>query len=356
MPITSPSYFPPSRSNGSVIGLTAGRNVVGAKDFLGGQSAGDNSTVGSLIVIGDSAAKGGMTDALLVGSIAIGVNALQSSTISDSGAGPNTIIGTNAAKALRIGGGNVVLGDNAFAQAVGAAGNATLNNTVIGSGAASNLGAANTTNSTVIIGAKCVNGNGATINQSVFIGAFAGSNLGAAGGISTSASTVVGYNSGTQLGQSTQIIAIGANCITQGHRGDQNIAIGNNIVFPSTFPSSHGNIILGMNGTLPLNVTNCIAIGTGAGVSIPAGAGGHVAIEYWDGVTNINLIYGLIGGNLYLGNSAGGGRNLNGTNGVQIFNGVASTVNPAGGGYFYALAGALHWVGSSGTDTILAPA
>jgi hypothetical protein len=40
---------------------------------------------------------------------------------------------------------------------------------------------------------------------------------------------------------------------------------------------------------------------------------------------------------------------------VRVINGAAGAVNPVGGGYFYVLNGALHWVGSSGTDTIIAP-
>lgn len=40
---------------------------------------------------------------------------------------------------------------------------------------------------------------------------------------------------------------------------------------------------------------------------------------------------------------------------VQIPNGAAGTVAPVGGGYFYVLNGALHWVGPSGTDTQIAP-
>jgi hypothetical protein len=41
---------------------------------------------------------------------------------------------------------------------------------------------------------------------------------------------------------------------------------------------------------------------------------------------------------------------------VQLPNGAAGTVNPAAGGYFYVLNGALHWVSQNGTDTQVAPA
>lgn len=42
------------------------------------------------------------------------------------------------------------------------------------------------------------------------------------------------------------------------------------------------------------------------------------------------------------------------TNVVPLPNGAAGAINPVGGGYFYVLNGALHWVGSSGTDTVIA--
>lgn len=39
---------------------------------------------------------------------------------------------------------------------------------------------------------------------------------------------------------------------------------------------------------------------------------------------------------------------------VPLPNGAAGNINPVGGGYFYVLNGALHWVGSAGTDTTIA--
>jgi hypothetical protein len=41
---------------------------------------------------------------------------------------------------------------------------------------------------------------------------------------------------------------------------------------------------------------------------------------------------------------------------VPLPNGAAGTIPAAGGGYFYVLAGALHWVGGAGTDTVIAVA
>jgi len=69
----------------------------------------------------------------------------------------------------------------------------------------------------------------------------------------------------------------------------------------------------------------------------------------------------LITGNVILGNSNAGGTLLDfGTGGptnvVKLINGSKASSNPVGGGYFYVAAGALHWVGSAGTDTVVAPA
>lgn len=41
---------------------------------------------------------------------------------------------------------------------------------------------------------------------------------------------------------------------------------------------------------------------------------------------------------------------------VYLANGSPTGVNPAGGGFFYVVAGVLHWVGSGGSDTTIAPA
>lgn len=55
----------------------------------------------------------------------------------------------------------------------------------------------------------------------------------------------------------------------------------------------------------------------------------------------------------------GGGINgdifMSGATILSISNG-GPTGNPTGGGYFYVLNGAVHWVGSSGDDTQIAPA
>jgi hypothetical protein len=44
------------------------------------------------------------------------------------------------------------------------------------------------------------------------------------------------------------------------------------------------------------------------------------------------------------------------TNAIMLIDGTRGAGNPVGGGFFYSLAGALHWVGSAGTDTVVAPA
>jgi hypothetical protein len=125
--------------------------------------------------------------------------------------------------------------------------------------------------------------------------------------------------------------------------GDFNTVIGARAAV-STATTFGGCVIIGAlaTDTVAGNGTFLIAAAQSA-----AGGGSDVlALEFGNFLT----------GNLVLGNSSEGtNRDLNGTNTVKLLNGT-KTGNPIGGGYFYVSAGALHWVGSSGTDTVVAPA
>ena len=88
------------------------------------------------------------------------------------------------------------------------------------------------------------------------------------------------------------------------------------------------------------------------------------ASQFMSGDVNTRAaIYGRMDqGNLILGNSVQGTNRdwrgtTNPTNAVKLLNGtIGSGANTTGGGYFYVNAGALHWVGSAGTDTTIAAA
>lgn len=79
MPVSSPSYFPPNRADGTVVGITAGTNTVGARNFLAMKGAGLNSTANDLFVIGDTSCNDGFLTGTQDSCIVIGNNVLNSS-------------------------------------------------------------------------------------------------------------------------------------------------------------------------------------------------------------------------------------------------------------------------------------
>jgi hypothetical protein len=342
-------------------GPAAGAGASGNKSIFIGAGAGLNSTASNLIVIGNGALQGPMVDATESGTIAIGVSALAANTGSDIAARPNTAIGNLAGQAMTVGGGNVLLGASALVGGSGGGGGGAgiLNNVVIGDLASSGTTAAGLGFSqNVVIGASAGICNGGTFTQSVFIGQGAGNGMSNVGGASTTQSTVIGFNSGIGLRQSQQCVIVGANSVNTFCHGTQNTYLGNSIVHNCP-TQSVGNTIVGATGQLPDNVQHCLALGFGAGFSIGSGSIGNLVIEVWDGVTNVNVLYGdFTRGNLYFGNNGGNNaqRELTGLNNFKLFNGTKVTAAPLGGGYFYCLAGALHWVGTAGTDTTIAPA
>lgn len=116
------------------------------------------------------------------------------------------------------------------------------------------------------------------------------------------------------------------------------------------------NIAIGYENLLTGAFNNLILIGnehTGAGNIFDAGNIVALApkIDKW-------VLYGSGDtGNIVLGNSTTGDKDIGagGTNRVKLCNGTVGGI-PSSGGYFYVNAGELHWMGSGGTDTIIAPA
>lgn len=374
MPVSNPSEFPPHRAGDQIIGIESGENHVGARVFLAGQQAGNNSTITDMTVIGNLAASAGITDILLTGIIAIGPEALKSILTAD-GAGTNIAIGLNALTNLVNGGSNIAIGANALASA-----DLNNNNTVIGDNAGQFVASAgiNPLHDTVIIGSQACKmsaGHG-SVNGCVIIGA---ETLGQAlsGNINMTSSVIIGqacYNSNTFSSSAQNIIAIGQGI--DGGSGDGSIYIGGGIN-----ATGKANVSIGQeipNCGAQNNVTigdhakaigdNSVILGSLAGnFEI---AGNLLIIETGEfGVTtgqNNRLIKGSFGvpdttqvPGLILGNSSVAAGNdtfpTGAENIVGIVNGVIGSTNPVGGGYFYVSAGALHWVSSTGIDTLLAP-
>ena len=117
MPVSSPSYFPPSRATGTVVGITAGVNTTGAQSFLAGNQAGESSTSSGLIIIGYDAGNAGITGQ--DNAVIIGVDCAQS-LFTNSGKAPNdapVIIGYKALQNILSADGSVIIGSNNFGQA-----------------------------------------------------------------------------------------------------------------------------------------------------------------------------------------------------------------------------------------------
>src|SRR5271168_4881519 len=94
MPITSPSYFPPASGSDQVRGQNAGKLSTGFPLFLAGKSAGQNSTVNGLVIIGDSSGAGGITDVNLAQSVIVGDGNLSAMTAAAGVGFPVTAIGS----------------------------------------------------------------------------------------------------------------------------------------------------------------------------------------------------------------------------------------------------------------------
>jgi hypothetical protein len=395
MPISNPSYFPPNRSNGSIVGITAGRSFTGARSFLGGSGAGNNSAVNDLIVIGNLAVDAGLADANDAGTIVIGNNglgALTNAVPPNAGTdGPITIVGYNNWPLIDQKIGSVVnIGANIGGNST--PGNANVVNSVhIGNDILKNNRSLST-NSTylsghnVIVGhgaakgvATTQNGGGCAVQTSVVIGADACNTLGFDGPIPGSQfanNVVIGYQAGQGMAagqnKSSQLNVI----IGTGAGNGGATSINNNVLIGSgiTTGDNNNNTVIG-DGIIGINKSNQVLIGSTINAS-NGGArsviiGDHAAstellgddgflLETQDaGTAKRTLISGnFVRGNVVIGQCTPAQRNgiITGANLLMLVNGTIAGVNPSGGGYFYVAAGALHWVGSAGTDTPLAPA
>ena len=383
------AVIPVDRQSGPSAGAgNTGNDVI----FLGG-NAGNNNTGDQSIAIGNSALSKGNTTA---GVIAIGAGAGANLTgNSHNYAGVDIYIGTNAANSAQVTGGNVFIGNDVLRYAVS-------NNTYT-----QNI-------QSVVIGAECVINvgilNGGGIGQSNVIGyqvggpynnsmhqALAISNSNVIGAFAlkifstqtnyspVDQSDIIGYQALPNLtGNATGVIAIGQNVGTNvtGTHSSQGllntvmigagISVGNGTTEPnyavaigeSAIPNQNSVTIGWFAGNAGGSATqagvNSIMIGCGAGKS-GVTPNWTFLIESFDTVsTTKTMMYGQMdSGNLSIGNLPYADRDFTAiacTNALKLTNGTRGAGNPLGGGFFYCSAGALHWVGTSGTDTTIAPA
>lgn len=400
MPVSNPSYFGPQRSDGSIVGQTAGLLFTGDRAFLAGQGAGNQTASGGandLIIIGNLAGDAGVADANLAGSILIGNNAGSALRFSNSSDAVKQVlaIGTDCVQLMQDGSG-VYIGQDAGNMLVG---DATLpdRNVIIGQGAAENCISSSAVggqlSSMVIIGHRAMRRASAgaaaasssviigyqaallaTCNQCVYIGAVIAptatgatntiiGNAGATGLTTGSGNTLVGANSNIGT-NSTDNIGIGRTISAGGTGSTDNIILTNNGGVDVT-GSGDGNILIGSPPGISLTSTASrnILLGHNAGNGELTTSSDRFIVETFQttgSVRNALFYADMAQGNIVIGRTAPGTTrnfgNPGSTNTIGIVEGTKGASNPVGGGFFYYAAGTgLHFVGAAGTDTVLAP-
>ncbi len=398
-------------NNASGLSPTAQHIIALGADALKNDSASYQIALGWQAMGG--AGLGLQNDAFLEGSIAVGPRALASVRNSGSGGfsqdAPNIALGEDVARqALYLAGNifigskilqsyvnantadqnalNVLIGHNILDTSLGNGGTPALRSVVVGHQALAQGPTIRGTDQSVVIGYRAAyqttNAGSNGMDRCVIIGAGAylgsdtalapdvvviGRDAGTAlQGAQVDRSVVVGSTANTRSNDAVAVgfaalasknsVAIGANA----NAGSINLGTGENIAIGSAATISTGqqNIVVGSSAAYTGN--RSIAIGVGATEGELVNNDRFVIGTYITGVKR-GVLYGdMNAGNLLVGNSvAGATRGFGGaatTNALGILNGTKGATNPAGGGYFYVAAGALHWVGSAGTDTVVAPA
>lgn len=340
-----------------------------------GENAGQNLSQNDVIFIGREVMKN-TTSADQSGTVVIGQNsfgtaanlttdkALTFGALVNVGSfnAPNVVATNRIAGCVFVGTGIW----NAFVGNTGVGNNSR--NVFVGNGVAQlcTLTAQNCSDN-VFIGHQAARGGaGSGILNSVIIGSAAGTQADTQGG---SNQVIIGRQAGNA-------VTTAAGNVIIGHQAGQSVTTGgaNVIIGSSASTQGTGCVIIGDNnaqfslnnavviGTSPFGWSSTsngiIAIGNGVGTSGVAGVN-RLIIENNIAAVRQAWIYGTAGGDIVLGNSANTDRDLastGGTNRLKLINGTPGGSAPANGGYFYVVAGALHWVGSGGTDTVVAPA
>ncbi len=395
MPVSSPSYFPPNRVNGTVVGINAGTTTTGARNFLAGKNAGAFLQPSDVVVIGDSS--------LSTGTLAVPLNDanLQYAVIVGSQSGANWAFcdstQVTSAASVIVGGNNLVqntripatvsIGANVFPNIPGTNPGGCGGNVFVGVGIGQNVNQASAANGwtrNTIIGAyafKSLANSHQDCLDNVIIGAQACMNAGPSGTGSMTSNVVIGSGAVSSMTNGQLNVYVGQGCGGQQGNGLRNVVIGANADCGGGSSASGNdstvigcNSVCGTGGNNTILGSNCnsnsnqatsgnILLGSGAGHLFSAPFKNDVfLVETNYASATQSLIYGILtSGNCIIGNTSptptqrewGG---LGATNALKLLNGTAGASGPLGGGMFYVSAGALHYVGSSGTDTTLAPA
>ncbi len=393
-----------------VIGSDSGDANTGNNVFMAMAGAGDNNTGDRVIAIGVNAG----ADNVGADLIAIGENAG-----GGAGAGlitgSNICIGNNAMQTAVDATRNVVIGHSAVESIILQANQDFIDNVIIGNRALRNLDLATfSLDTSVIIGSEAgenINPTGGGSGGSVLIGFRAGRGTAAVpvsilnsviighsaalkartGGVST---VIIGFFAGEELSTGTENTLVGANAGQEIRDGSRNVMIGqgaglafnsgnfDNVIIGQIAAGQLGgrdgsrNTIIGADAHLGPNTAgdDCIVIGARANTPSFAGSRNlseNLLIETATTGSRKTYLLALaqagnasfILGNNNVGSGVGTAEDLTAliaggaVNILKLVNGAdAGATNPVAGGYFYVSAGALHWVGSAGTDTALAVA
>lgn len=360
MPVSSPSYFPPQRSQDRIVGLNAGTTQTGNNVFLAGQEAGLDSTSSGLIVIGHLSGNGAIVNA--PNTIIIGVESGQSIVQSRTdgvylAADAGIVIGYNCLNKTSSVNGSIVIGSNNFGQLSPAGSSVNYqgiqNSIVLGSAI---MNGANALASTNPISSSVIIGYGFNANNTFFAGVgncvIIGQDICNSDYSNGFSGAVVIGGGACSFGVPSSCTVIGTQALssntTNGAFSEYIVAIGTNAA-PNI--GSGNGIYLGHNagGNYPGDLKGLIIITDSQTVSNYPIDSAFAALmnPQSDGAVNVEL--GGIGSNSNL--QITGLRNA-----LILNNGTVGNANPKRGGYFYVTAGALHWVGSNGTDTQIAPA
>lgn len=355
-----------------------GLSPASAHVILLGEHAGQNLSISNVVVLGNASATGGLVGAGGAGSNIIGGQQL--SALANNGPdGPFQMVGFNNLPLLTQ---NLTSSMQVIGASIGslAVGGATIGHSVlIGDFVLGNWGAGSPNNvsllDSIIVGRRAAFGGADArgIATSIIMGVEACATWGVSGGGGINTSVILGDRAATFLGASgtaSQNVLIGATTCPSITNGVRNtiLGAGNDVQGALTDNVAAGtgidirgdlNTVLGSRNQVAMTARN-IVLGHGADTGVTALHSDTLVIGTFDPNSAIKrtAIYGdLASGSMVLGNSTEGtNRDLPGSNILKLLNGTVTGVPPVGGGFFYAAAGALHWVGSAGTDTVLAPA
>ena len=376
-------------------GPSAGAGNTGDDVIFFGANAGNNNTGNMSIALGNSALGGGN---IAPGAIAIGYQAghkINSQRLS----GIDLIIGTQAMAAATACGDNLVIGNFAMQNVIASTGGIQFyHNVVLGNYALQNFNVNYPNNGgilySVAIGYELGNSAGflgeCTWTQSNVIGCQALASMGTSGvNNALTSSDIIGFNAvpnwagnsieqSVLIGQSVFANAHGAANPLTGAAVYNTVAVGAaancppggypafcTVIGANALSANNNSIAIGyqagrQGATANYPGDHSVFIGCNAGVQGSQGSAYDFLLEVGDTNSGFTLMYGQINtGNLALGNLPYADRDFSTiacTNALKLTNGTRGAGNPVGGGFFYCSAGALHWVGTSGTDTTIAPA